>query len=160
LGSRPRPFMVTWRHRCYASKWALTVQRYLRRCPDRPVDDTKLLIDVRLELLSRRSDDDMCVMLDTVLFMSFCGVFFSDRARLTRLPNLLPHYTQWCTRTYFILKLSFIDICSHRSLKDDSSFSCMLYTYYYYYYRNHYTAPGLCPGLSRWAGTRKVKPAK
>jgi len=38
---------------------------------DRPVDDSKLLTDMRLELLSRRADDDICVMLDTVRFMSF-----------------------------------------------------------------------------------------
>jgi len=30
--------------------------------------------------------------------------------------------------------------------------------YYYYYYYNRFTAPGLCPGLPGWAGTRKVKP--
>jgi len=27
-----------------------------------------------------------------------------------------------------------------------------------YYYYNHFTTPGLCPGLPMWAGTRKVKP--
>jgi len=53
------------------------------------VDDATLLTDIRLELLSwRADDDDICAMFDTVRFMSFCGVFFSDRARLTRLPNL------------------------------------------------------------------------
>jgi len=65
----------------------LTAQWWL--ITGRPADDATLLTDMRLELLSRRDDDAAnCAMLDTVRFMSFCGVFFSDRARLTRFPNL------------------------------------------------------------------------
>jgi len=30
---------------------------------------------------------------------------------------------------------------------------------YYYYYYNHFTAPGLCPGIPASAGTRKVQEA-
>ena len=30
----------------------------------------------------------------------------------------------------------------------------------YYYYYNRFMAPGICPGLPGWAGTRKVKPGR
>jgi len=84
------PVYETTQRQTKAARQALTVaQRWLMTWLDWPVDDDTLLTDIRLELLSRRADDaENWAMLDTVRFMSFCGVFFRERARLTRLPNL------------------------------------------------------------------------
>jgi len=56
---------------------------------------------------------------------------------------------------YCILRIVY---CYWRD-EDIFDISCAFYYYCYYYYYYYYThLTVLCPGLPRWAGTRKVKP--
>jgi len=76
-----------------------------------------------------------------------CSIYVPD----SLFHNLCPSFlwsTSWSGTLHFILHAFLHPV------------TVPFFCHYYYNYYNCFTALDFCPGLPRWAGTRKVKPGK